>query len=150
MTEKIIGKESHVILCVEITFLVHVTQALSRDNSFQPIFIWASKYEQFLHIIVTTVESKTSTVFQKSLWKSGPFSIPVSKWKWKWCHSSCPTLLTPWTVAYQAPLSMGFPRQEYWSGLPFPSPGDLPNPGIESKSLTLQADALTSEPSGKP
>ena len=42
---------------------------------------------------------------------------------------------TPWTVAHQAPLSMGFPRQEYWSGLPFPSPGDLPNPGIKPMSL---------------
>ena len=43
---------------------------------------------------------------------------------------SCPTLVTPWTVAHQAPLSVGFPRQEYWSGLPFLSPGDLPDPGI--------------------
>ena len=63
---------------------------------------------------------------------------------------SCPTLVTPWTVAHQAPPSMGFSRQEYWSGLPFPSPGDLPNPGIEPRSLTLQVDALTSEPPGKP
>ena len=53
---------------------------------------------------------------------------------------------TPWTVAYQASLSMGFSRQEYWSGLPFPSPGDLPNPGIEPGSPALEADALTSEP----
>jgi len=57
---------------------------------------------------------------------------------------------TPWTVAYQAPLSMGFSRQGYWSGLPFPSPGDLPNPGIEPGSPTLQGDALPSEPPGKP
>ena len=56
---------------------------------------------------------------------------------------------TPWTAACQAPPSMGFSRQEYWSGLPFPSPGDLPNPGIESRSPTLQADALPSEPPGK-
>ena len=55
-----------------------------------------------------------------------------------------------WAVAYQAPLSMGFSRQEYWNGLPFPSPGDLPNPGIDPRSPALQADALTSEPSGKP
>ena len=48
---------------------------------------------------------------------------------------------TPWTAAHQAPLSMGFSRQEYWSGLPFPSPGDLPDPGIEPRSLALQADA---------
>ena len=57
---------------------------------------------------------------------------------------------TPWTVAYQAPPSMGFSRQEYWSGLPFPSPGDLPDAGIEPGSPALQADALTSEPPGKP
>ena len=58
---------------------------------------------------------------------------------------SCPTLATPWTVAHQAPLSMGFSRQEYWSGLPFPSPGDLPDPGIESWSPALQADSLPTE-----
>ena len=55
---------------------------------------------------------------------------------------------TLWTVAHQAPLSMGFSRQEYWSGLPLPSPGDLSDPGIEPRSPTLQADALTSEPPG--
>ena len=58
--------------------------------------------------------------------------------------------MTPWTVAYQAPPSMGFSRQKYWSGLPFPSPGDLPYPGIKPGSPEFQADALTSEPSGKP
>ena len=56
----------------------------------------------------------------------------------------------PWTVALQAPLFMEFSRQEYWSGLPFPSPGDLPDPGIESMSPVLQADSLPSEPPGKP
>ena len=58
-------------------------------------------------------------------------------------------LLAPWTVAFQAPLSMGFPRQEYLSGLPCPSPGDLPDPGIEPKPPALQADSLPSEPPGK-
>ena len=58
--------------------------------------------------------------------------------------------MTPWTVAHQAPLSTGFPRQEYWSGLPFPSPGDLPNPGMESVSPALQADSLWSESLGSP
>ena len=57
---------------------------------------------------------------------------------------------TLWTVAHQAPPSMEFSKQEYWSGLPFPSPGDLPKPGIEPRSPSLQADALTSEPPGKP
>ena len=62
---------------------------------------------------------------------------------------SCVQLfVNPWTVALQAPLAMGFPRQEYWSGLPFPSLGDLPDPGIELGSPTLWADALPSEPPG--
>ena len=55
---------------------------------------------------------------------------------------------TPWTVAYQAPPSMGFSRQEYWSGVPLLSPGELPNPGIEPESPSLQAAALPSEPPG--
>ena len=64
---------------------------------------------------------------------------------------SCVRLFaTPWMVAYQAPLSIGFSRQECWSRLPFPSPGDLPHPGIEPRSPTLQPDALLSEPPGKP
>ena len=58
--------------------------------------------------------------------------------------------VTPWTVARQAPLSMEFSRQEYWSGLPFPFPGDLPSPGIEPRYLALQADSLPVEPQGKP
>ena len=57
--------------------------------------------------------------------------------------------VTPWTVAHQASLSMGFPRQEYWSGLPCPPPGDLPDPGIIPRAPALQADSLLSEPPGK-
>ena len=57
---------------------------------------------------------------------------------------------TPWTVAQQVPPSIGFSRPEYQSGLPFPSPGDLSDPGIEPRSLALQADSLPSEPPGKP
>ena len=64
---------------------------------------------------------------------------------------SCVLLFaTAWPVAHQIPPSMGFSRQEYWSGLPFTSLGDLPDLGIEPKSPTLQADALLSEPPGKP
>ena len=62
----------------------------------------------------------------------------------------CPTFSTPWTVACQAPLSTEFSRQEYWSGLPFPSSGDLPDPGIEPRSPALQADSLPTELQGKP
>ena len=57
---------------------------------------------------------------------------------------------TPWTTAHQAPLSMGFPRQEYWSELPFPSPGDLLDPVIKRGSSVLEADSLLPEPPGKP
>ena len=62
----------------------------------------------------------------------------------------CPTLVTTWTVACQAPLSIGFSRQEYWCGLPFPSPGDLPDPGIEPRFPVFQADSLPTELQGKP
>ena len=58
--------------------------------------------------------------------------------------------VTPWSIIHQALLSMGFFRQEYWSGFPFPSPGDLPKPGIEPRSPALQADFLPSEPPGNP
>ena len=58
--------------------------------------------------------------------------------------------MTPWTAARQAPPSMGFPRQEYWSGLPFPSPGDLPDPGIELASLALAGGFFAAGPPGSP
>ena len=66
---------------------------------------------------------------------------------------SCPTLCDPWTVAHKAPPSLGFSRQEYWSGLPFPTPGDLPDPGIEPMSPVSPALAggfVTTAPPGKP
>ena len=63
---------------------------------------------------------------------------------------SCLTLATPLTIAHQVPLPMGFPRQEYWSGLPFPSPGDIPDPEIEPKSPALACKFFTTEPPGKP
>ena len=69
--------------------------------------------------------------------------------KVKWLRRA-QLFVTPWTVAYQAPPSMGFSRQEYWSEVPFPSPGNLPSPGNEPGSPALQADALPSEPPGKP
>ena len=63
---------------------------------------------------------------------------------------SCRLFTTAWIVAHQALMSMGFSRQEYWSGLPFPSSGDFPDPGIEPRSPALQADSLLSKPPGKP
>ena len=64
--------------------------------------------------------------------------------QWHEVVQSCPTLCDPWTVVYQAPPSKEFSKQEYWRGLPFPSPEDLPNPGIEPRSPALQADILPS------
>ena len=63
---------------------------------------------------------------------------------------SCRTLGTPWTVACKVLLSLGFSRQEYWSGLPFPSPGDLPDPGMNLESPAVQADSSPTNPPGKP
>ena len=73
---------------------------------------------------------------------------PLSEWVKSLSHVWL--FVTLWAVAYKASPSMGFSRQEYWSGLPFPSPGDLPNPGIEPGSPTLETDVLASEPPGKP
>ena len=83
-----------------------------------------------------------------------PVILKHRKWKWKWSRSVMTDSLQPhglyptWLLRPWDSPPMGFSRQEYWSGLPFPSPGDLPNPGIEPRSPTLQADALTSEPPG--
>ena len=95
--------------------------------------------------------------------------VACSWWRWDWkclgvswvirvcipsTHNSCVWLFaTPWTVAHQSPPSTGFPRQDYWSGLPFPPPGDLPNPGINPVSLASSALAgrfFATEPLGKP
>ena len=78
-----------------------------------------------------------------------PMYVYVSTLKLVKPFSHVRLFATPWTVTHQAPPSMGFSRQEFWSGLLFPSPGDLPDPGIEPRSPALQADALTSEPLGK-
>ena len=84
---------------------------------------------------------------KKAKWPGSRKSVKFSEVK---LLSHVRLFVIQWTVAHQAPPSMGFSRQEYWSGLPFPSPGDLPNPGIKPRSSTLQADTLPSEPPGKP
>ena len=93
--------------------------------------------------------TKLSGVSQKDKYHDITYKVKVKS------LSRVRLFATPWTVAHQAPPPMapppmGFSRQEYWSGLPFPSPGDLPDPGIEPRSPALQADALTSEPPGMP
>ena len=96
-------------------------------------------------------------VSQLSRWKVSDIPIDINGLQDIVCahvHAqllqSCPTLCDPWTVAYQAPLSMGFSRQEYWSGLACPPPGDLPDSGIRPTSLALKADSLPTVPPGKP
>ena len=86
-----------------------------------------------------------------SLWKATADPFLLKRKKELKSLSRVRLFATIWTVAYQAPPSMEFSMQEYWSGLPFPSPGDLPDPGIEPRSPALQAeDTLSSEPPGKP
>ena len=90
-----------------------------------------------MSLISITVYSKVDFIYE--VMKTSLLKVKVKS-------LSIGLFATPWTVAHQAPLSMGFSRQESWSGLPFPSPGDLSNPGIEPKSPTLQADSLPAEP----
>ena len=101
----------------------------------------------------TSFNLSCSWLYQPPPWMIGRFCKIQSQmlWKWKWSRSVVSDSLRPHGlyVAHQAPPSMGFSRQEYWSGLPFPSPGDLPDPGIEPRYPALRADALTSEPPGK-
>ena len=99
------------------------------------IFSWWFSYHKLMMSL--------SVLHQVNVWaytwtKNHLFYISVS-------HSVMSDPVTPWTVAHQAPLSMEFPRQEYWSGLPFPSPRDLPDPEMEPRSPALQADSLPAE-----
>ena len=127
----------------------HWSGILKRSKSFKSrnqIFFLLEK--QSLHK-TTEILLKTG----KAGKRSGQQGAEEERFHFPPCESCevaqlCLTLRDP--MDYQAPLTMGFYRQEYWSGLPLPSPGDLPDPGIEPKSPTLQADALPSEPPGKP
>ena len=107
----------------------------------------SKKFAFFCHI---SENPRKRIIYHRSLTLSWTPSFLQDKWSEVKLLSRVRLLATPWTVAYQAPPSMGFSRQEYWSGLPFPSPRDLPNPGLEPGSPALEVDALTSEPPGKP
>ena len=96
--------------------------------------------------------SSVHGIFQARVLEWGAIAFS-NTWKWKGkvkLLSHVWLFATPWTVAHQAPPSMGFTRQEYWSGLPFPSPEDLPKPGIKPGAPILQADSLLSELQGSP
>ena len=109
------------------------------------LFWWLFALEPVIFLLVRTIPSRN---FPKVASSKHCFPERFIHIVWVKVKSLSRVRLfaTPWTVAYQAPPSMGFSRQECWSGLPFPSPGDLPDPGIKPESPVLQADALPSEP----
>ena len=99
--------------------------------------LFAAKHASFLpDFMLTLFKTTLWSVYNECLWNC--YSLSHVRF-----------FATPWTVARLAPLSIEFSRQEYWSGLPFPSPGDIPNSGIEPRSPALQTDTLASEPPGK-
>ena len=98
----------------------------------------------FANWAIRETPSLVNQLLQKASWEAYSVFVVVQSLSHIWLFA------TPWTVAYQAPQYMGFSRQEYWSGLPFLSLGDLPDPGIESGSPALQTDSLPSEQPGKP
>ena len=118
--------------CLDLTFLSY------RQVSIFRILEWEIRILSIFRYAWSHVDLKIHLIFL--IWKK----VKVKSLSRVWLFA------TPWTVAYQASPSMEFSRQEYWSGLPFPSPGDLSDPGIEPGCPTLQADALPSEPPGKP
>ena len=103
-----------------------------------------------LLILVSLLFHNALRFLYTNTYRPTPLHIWHLKWKTVKSLSHVQLFATPWTVAYQAPRSMGFTRHEYWSGLPFPSPVHLPNPGIETGSPALQADALLTELKVKP
>ena len=156
-----------------IAYQAPLSMGFSRQEQSNPRLLWLLNYSQILYCWASrkVVVHLSSWMWSLSLLNTGILFVfsyvtlhallwwillaslfafywaPPSIWKVKVKSLSCVQLfVTPWTVAYQAPLSMGFPRQEYWSALPFPSPGDLPDPWLDPRSPTLQADALPSEP----
>ena len=109
------------------------------------------KMQRFIYVIWSVSAVQVTAANPHIVWGATIYlsARGVNEWFWWKLLSHIWLFATPWIVARQAPLSMRFSKQEYWSGLPFPSPGYLPNPGIEPRSPALQADALPSEPPGK-
>ena len=113
--------------------LSHKFMANKKCKQRQTLFSWAPKS---LWMVTSVMKLKTLAPWKESYDKPGGGGVVTQL---------CLTFVTSWTVAWQAPLSMGFPRQEYWSGLPFPSPGDLSDPRTEPWSPASQADSLLTE-----
>ena len=123
---------------------------LFSSSSFSAIMVVSSAYLRLLIFLPEILIPPCASSSPAFLMMYSAYKLNKVKWKKVKSLSRVWLFATPWTVAYQAPPSMGFSRQECWSGLSFPSPGDLPDPRIEPRSPALQADALPSEPPGKP
>ena len=132
---------------------IHSEESRTERDTHTPVFIAALFTIAMLFFSVPAARTPSPWRFRLPALTIPPgvnffffFFLPLSQPLWVMLLSRVWLLVTPCTVARQAPLSMGFSRQEYWSGLPFPSPGDFPDPGIKPRSPALQADALPSEP----
>ena len=126
----------------------------SQKNTFEYLLCDSNCSRYYLHILMNLIckqPHEVGTIIQHFIGQQIEKQIKQFALKVKVKSLSRVQLfVTPWTIAYRAPPSMGFSRQEHLSGLPFPSPEDLPDPGLESGSPAMQADALPSEPQGKP
>ena len=132
----------YISMCLRISVVLHPQQHLIFFFSFYFCICWMATpviIGWYFIMVIFCISLMAFHIY----WS---FVYPQNEVKWL---SHVQLFATRWTVAYQAPPSLGFSRQEYWSGLPFPSTGDLHNQGFEPRSPTLQTDALPSEPPGK-
>ena len=132
-----------------ITLQVHKTASEKWVTKPTLMMMWLAS-ETTDHKITKRRATQMESLVSFLVWRRQIFSMLLDTYCAVLGHSVMSKSATSWTVARQAPLSMEFSSQEYWSGLPCPPPGDLPNPGIEPRSLALQADSLPSELSEKP
>ena len=140
----------HPVSCIEPGLASHfIHDIIHVSMPFSQIFPPSPSPIESIRLFYTSVSLLLSRTFFKETFSEPSTNYFLKQHEWVKSLSHVRLFAIPWTVAYQASPSMGFSRQEYWSGLPFPSPGDLPDPGIEPGSPALRADALTSEPPGK-
>ena len=141
---------------INISFLIPTVAGHSIEH--EEIFTWSRGVRRLTSLTGDDSTRCTPNVYTGKLYTFIFFGVDISQATSTLTNSSArkknqsdmsDSFLTPWTIDCQAPLPTGFSRQEYSNGLPFPSPGDLPDPGIESRSPALQADSLPSEPQGK-